>query len=107
MTTEETQTPPQAPPAGGYPPISALRRSSVDKKLLGVAGGLGRYANVDPLIFRILFVVLTFFGGSGILLYALGWLLMPKDGENESEGQRVLRGHTTGSTVRTAWTSAV
>ena len=73
-------------------PISTLRRSRHDRKLFGVAGGLGRYAGVDPLIFRILFVVLTFFGGSGILLYALGWLLLPEDGENESEGQRLLRG---------------
>jgi phage shock protein PspC (stress-responsive transcriptional regulator) len=101
MTTDETQAPPQGTPAGPYPPISTLRRSRQDRKLFGVAGGLGRYAGVDPLIFRILFVVLTFFGGSGILLYALGWLLLPEDGENESEGQRLLRGHTTGSTVRT------
>ena len=75
MSTDETTAPPQGPPpgygtgAGALPPIATLRRSRTDRKLAGVAGGLGRYAGVDPLILRILFVVLTIFGGSGILLY--------------------------------------
>jgi phage shock protein PspC (stress-responsive transcriptional regulator) len=85
----------------GYPPVSALRRSRSDRKFAGVAGGLGQWAGVDPLVFRVLFVVLTFFGGSGILLYAIGWLLVPDEGENESEGQRLLNGHTSSSTVTT------
>ena len=108
MTTEDTQTPPPqppppqpSPPSQPYPPIAALRRSRTNRKLFGVAGGLGRYAGVDPLIFRILFVVLTFFGGSGLLLYALAWLLVAEDGEQESEGQRLLHGRTSRSTVST------
>ena len=115
MTTEDIQTPPpqpplppqsqpqpsQGPPAEPYPPITALRRSRSNRKLFGVAGGLGHYAGVDPLIFRILFVVLTFFGGSGLLLYALAWLLVPEEGEQESEGQRLLHGRTNRSTVST------
>jgi len=101
MTTEETETSQSqhAPPPGhAYPPISALRRDRTDRKLAGVAGGLGRYAGVDPLIFRILFVVLAVFGGSGILLYALGWLLIAAEGEDESEGQRLLHGRSRSST---------
>jgi PGF-CTERM protein len=81
----------------GYPPLSALRRSRSDRKVVGVSGGLGRWAGVDPLVFRILFVVLTIFGGSGILLYALGWLLVPEDGETESEAQRVINGRSRSS----------
>lgn len=96
MTTEDTQTRP-GPPPGQYPPISTLRRSRSDRKVAGVAGGLGRYAGVDPLIFRILFVVLTFFGGSGILLYALAWLLIAEDGQDESEGQRLFSGRSSAS----------
>jgi hypothetical protein len=46
-------------------------------------------------------VVLAVFGGSGILLYALGWLLIPDEGQEESEGQRLFRGHTDSSTVST------
>jgi phage shock protein PspC (stress-responsive transcriptional regulator) len=71
-----------------------MRRSRTDRKVVGVAGGLGRWAGVDPLVLRILFVVLTLFGGSGILLYALGWLLVPDEGEEESEGQRLFNGRS-------------
>lgn len=94
-----TQPPPQPQqqPHPSAPPRPPLRRSRTDKKLAGVAGGLGAYGGVDPLIFRILFVVLTVFGGSGLLLYALGWLLIPEEGLDESEGQRVLRGRSTGT----------
>ena len=105
MTTDDTQTheatqaspPPQPPPARPYPPLSELRRSRTDRKLAGVSGGLGRYAGVDPLIFRILFVLLTFFGGTGLLLYAAAWLLVPADGEAESEGQRLFNGRSSSS----------
>lgn len=93
MTAEgSTTTQPSPPP---YPPIQSLRRSLTNRKIGGVAGGLGRYAGIDPLIFRILFVVLAVFGGSGVLLYALGWLLIPEEGQAESEGQRLLGGRST------------
>ena len=45
----------------------------------------------------ILFVVLAVFGGSGLLLYALGWLLVPEDGETESEGERLFHGRSKSS----------
>jgi phage shock protein PspC (stress-responsive transcriptional regulator) len=44
----------------------------------GVAGGLGEYFRVDPVIFRVLFAVLSFFGGVGLLMYLLCWLLIPE-----------------------------
>ena len=104
--------PPHQPGPGGqpppsFPPLSALRRSRSDRKLAGVSGGLGRWVGVDPLVIRILFVVLTLFGGSGVLLYVLGWLLIADDGEQESQGQRLYRGHTDGSTVSTVVFGAV
>ena len=100
MSTETpTSAPP--PPGPGYPPLSAMRRSRSDRKIAGVAGGLGRWAGIDPLVFRILFVVLAIFGGSGLLLYALGWLLVPDDGQSQSEGQKLLRGRGRSSTVTT------
>ena len=52
------------------------RRSRNDRMVAGVAGGLARMLRVDPILIRIAFVVLALFGGSGILLYALGWLLL-------------------------------
>ena len=50
------------PPSQG---VRRLTRSSSDKLIGGVAGGLGRYFGVDPILFRIAFVVLTFAGGVG------------------------------------------
>jgi phage shock protein PspC (stress-responsive transcriptional regulator) len=100
MADDDTRTTPQPSPTaapGAYPPVATLRRSRGDRKVAGVAGGLGRYAGVDPLVFRILFVVLAIFGGSGILLYALGWLLIPDEGSDESEGQRLFGGGAQGA----------
>jgi phage shock protein PspC (stress-responsive transcriptional regulator) len=57
-----------------------LYRSVDDRKIAGVAGGLGRHLNIDPTILRVLFVVLCFFGGAGFLLYGAAWLLVPEDG---------------------------
>ena len=56
-----------------------LTRSSSDKVLGGVAGGLGRYFDIDPIIFRIGFVVLTLAGGAGLLAYGAAWLFVPAD----------------------------
>jgi phage shock protein PspC (stress-responsive transcriptional regulator) len=61
-----------------------LRRSVVDRKVAGVAGGLGRHLNIDPTILRVLFVVLCFFGGAGFVLYGAAWLLVPEDGRTDA-----------------------
>lgn len=67
------------PGTHGYLPAPrALRRSSNDRIISGVAGGLGQYFGVDAVIFRVLFAVLSFFGGVGLLAYALAWLLIPE-----------------------------
>jgi phage shock protein PspC (stress-responsive transcriptional regulator) len=54
-----------------------LRRSVDEKVIGGVAGGLGDYFDTDPVIFRILFVVLAFTGGGGVLIYLLMWIFIP------------------------------
>jgi phage shock protein C len=63
-----------------------LRRSTDDRVIAGVAGGLGRYLGVDPVVLRIAFVILTVAGGSGIVLYLLGWLLIPEERAGERVG---------------------
>src|SRR6476620_11178036 len=60
-----------------------LRRSVTDRKVAGVAGGLGRHLNIDPTILRVLFVVLCFFGGAGFVAYGVAWLLVPEEGKAE------------------------
>ena len=59
--------------------IGRLRRSADDRKIAGVAGGIARHLDVDPLVVRIAFVVLVFFGGGGLLLYAACWVFVPDE----------------------------
>ncbi len=56
-----------------------------DRKVAGVCGGLGRHLDIDPTLVRVLFVVLVFFGGAGLLLYGALWLLVPQDGKETGE----------------------
>jgi len=56
----------------------AVRRQD-GKVIAGVAAGLGDYFRVDPLWFRLGFVVFTFLGGAGIIAYGVLWLLMPRN----------------------------
>jgi phage shock protein PspC (stress-responsive transcriptional regulator) len=58
-----------------------LLRSSSDRVLVGVAGGLGRYFGIDPVIFRIGFALSIFFGGLGALAYLLLAVFVPTDGD--------------------------
>lgn len=55
-----------------------LYRDTEHGMIAGVASGLAAYFKVDPILFRLLFVVLVFSGGAGILLYVLLWLLVPE-----------------------------
>jgi phage shock protein PspC (stress-responsive transcriptional regulator) len=62
--------------------LARIRRSRSNRKVAGVAGGLARHLDIDPVILRVAFVVLTFFGGVGLLLYVALWLLLPEDGSD-------------------------
>jgi phage shock protein C len=72
---------PQAPPLPAPPPglvaRPRLRRSTTDKMLGGVCGGLGEHTGIDSLIWRVGFVAFTLAGGTGALVYLLLWVLMP------------------------------
>jgi phage shock protein C len=56
-----------------------LYRSSSDKMIAGVCGGLGKYFSVDPVIVRLVFLLLLFLGGSGFLLYLILWIIVPQE----------------------------
>lgn len=64
-------------------PLAARRlyRSRTQKVIGGVCGGLGDYFSMDPVWFRIGFVVLALGGGSGLLIYLLMWLIVPEQPE--------------------------
>jgi phage shock protein PspC (stress-responsive transcriptional regulator) len=85
---DQERTPDQAPEEPPTEPTEVIEegsgpkrllRSSDDRMIAGVAGGLGRYFQVDPVIFRIGFAVSVFFGGLGILAYLGLWLFVPAD----------------------------
>ncbi|MEX0428140.1 PspC domain-containing protein [Nocardioides sp. DS6] len=105
MTT--TPTDPPSPGSGGGPggtgtpgpsgphvsaeearDLSRLRRtvhgSPEGRHIAGVAGGLARHLDIDPIIVRVGLVVLVFFGGAGLLLYAVGWLFVPEEGREQA-----------------------
>lgn len=75
--------------------LARLRRSRTDRKVSGVAGGIARHLDIDPLLVRVAFVILTFFGGGGLILYGVAWVLVPE----EDTGETVVR---TDDGVRTA-----
>ena len=54
-----------------------LTRSTHDRMLAGVCGGIADFLGWDPTLVRILWIVLTMLGGSGILIYLILWLVMP------------------------------
>ncbi|MFJ2896271.1 PspC domain-containing protein [Streptomyces sp. NPDC087218] len=80
-------------------PAPQLRRSPRHKVVAGVCGGLGRYCDVDPVIFRIVLGVLSVTGGIGLIFYGFAWLLIPADGEEENEARRLLSGRVDGASL--------
>jgi phage shock protein PspC (stress-responsive transcriptional regulator) len=80
--TENTTYPAQA---------RRLERSRSNRKIAGVAGGLAQYFDLDPVIYRVGFIILTLLGGSGLLLYVAAWLILPEEGKDESIAAEVLR----------------
>ncbi|MCX4541786.1 PspC domain-containing protein [Streptomyces sp. NBC_01565] len=94
--------PPSTP--DGRPP---LRRAKRDKVLAGVCGGLGRYFDLDPVIFRIVLGVLAVTGGMGLIFYGFAWLLLPLEGEEDSEAKKLLTGRVEGTTLAAVFAALV
>lgn len=89
---------PGHPPAD-HPDERPLRRTPREKVLGGVCGGLGRYCDIDPVIFRIVIGVLAVTGGIGLILYGFAWLLIPLEDEEENEARRLLAGRVDGAAL--------
>lgn len=65
--------------------MNRLYKSDKDKVFEGVCGGLGEYFNVDPVIIRLMWVVLVIFGGTGIVAYLIAMLIIPNKPEHADE----------------------
>ena len=80
-----------------------LIRSKSDRMIGGVCGGLGDYFDVDSNIIRLIFVAFTLFGGSGVLVYIVLWIVVPEENktsyfedvtskDNKMEGKEKVKG---------------
>jgi phage shock protein PspC (stress-responsive transcriptional regulator) len=103
--TKDDQAP-SGRPGGGFPPgshmppwVSAasaawsrqqLVRPRQGRYVAGVCGAVARATNTDPVLWRVLLAVLAVLGGSGVLLYLIGWLIMPSEGDTASPVESLL-----------------
>lgn len=62
--------------------IRRIYRSEEDRIFAGVCGGFGDYFNIDPVIIRLVWILFVMVGGSGIILYIIAWLIIPKQPMN-------------------------
>ena len=56
-----------------------LYLSNKDKKIAGVCGGVAQYLGIDPTIVRLIWLLLAFAGGFGILAYLVAWIIVPRN----------------------------
>ncbi|HZR54821.1 MAG TPA: PspC domain-containing protein [Streptosporangiaceae bacterium] len=61
-----------------------LARSTKNRMVAGVAGGVAEYLDVDPNLVRLGFAALTIFVGAGVLLYLVAWVILPEESEDTS-----------------------
>jgi len=71
-----------------------LFRSEKDKMIAGVCGGLGQYLDIDPVIIRLIFILIAMAGGGGVIIYLLLWLIVPLEGEVQKEQSTVIAENT-------------
>jgi len=55
-----------------------LYKSSTNKTLCGVCGGIGEYFNIDPTLIRLAWIIFSLAGGSGVLAYIIAALIIPE-----------------------------
>ncbi len=61
--------------------IKRLYRSRIDRKIGGVCGGFAEYLEIDPTIVRLLWILLIFWGGAGLLAYLIALIIIPNNPE--------------------------
>lgn len=63
-------------------------KSETDKKIGGVCGGVAEYFNIDPTIVRLIWGILAFAYGTGIVAYLICWAIMPTKSEVEGKNDK-------------------
>lgn len=65
-----------------------LTRSETNKRIAGVCGGIAEYFDVDPVLVRVAFVLAALFGGPGLLIYVVLWIVLPKGDPSQAPVRR-------------------
>ncbi|RAX19412.1 hypothetical protein DRB06_13120 [Actinomyces sp. Z5] len=86
--------PPHRPASAGF--FESLRRTGLvrtnERWIGGVAGGVARRLGLDPTLVRCIWLVLTIFSGIGLVLYGLGWALMPEESDDRIHLEQAVGG---------------
>nr|BFE47901.1 PspC domain-containing protein [Saccharothrix mutabilis subsp. capreolus] len=70
--------------------VSRPRRPHEGRKVAGVAAGIAERYQIDPVIVRVAFVAMALCNGAGILIYLLGWLFLPQEGDETSAAEALV-----------------
>ncbi|HSZ36285.1 MAG TPA: PspC domain-containing protein [Acidimicrobiales bacterium] len=89
-TSSTTPQPPSQAAGHGHSHEMRLHRRRGGRMLGGVAVGLADFFDVDPVLIRVGFVVLTFVGGLAVPLYLAGWALIPDEDTDTSIAEEIL-----------------
>ncbi|MFS2294956.1 MAG: PspC domain-containing protein [Actinomadura sp.] len=79
-----------------------LRRTREGRMIAGVCSGAAEYLGVDANIIRLALAVFTLFGGAGVALYAIAWLLIPEEGAEKSIAEDLFKKARENPTVQDA-----
>jgi phage shock protein C len=58
-----------------------LMRSRTNRKVAGVCAGFAEYFDLDVTVVRVVWLIVAFFGGGGVLAYFIAWIVMPEEPE--------------------------
>ncbi|MEU1394113.1 MULTISPECIES: PspC domain-containing protein [unclassified Nonomuraea] len=64
--------------------VKKLRRTNKGRIVAGVCSGIGEYVGIDANLIRVALAIATLFGGVGVGVYAIGWLLLPDEERDTS-----------------------
>jgi phage shock protein C len=59
-----------------------LYRSKKNRKIAGTYGGIAEYFDIDPTIIRLIALILVLSAGAGIIVYLIGWIIVPEEPES-------------------------
>ena len=68
-----------------------LFRSEKDSMIAGICGGLSEYFNVDSSLVRLIFILISFTGGSGLLIYIVLWVIIPRNSSFEQKPESKIK----------------